>query len=95
MPDEAREIVFPHGVPVTMLDRKSGEAPASSESAPSESLNQELDAVSTKAESGLSSEAGVIEEQARQVQPLKDGENLLRRAPNPSTPKNQQHAPKS
>jgi hypothetical protein len=39
------------------------------------------DAVSTKAEAGLYSEAAVIEEQARQAQPLKDGENLLPVAP--------------
>ena len=30
------------------------------------------------AEGGLYSEAGVIKEQARQVQPLNDGENLLK-----------------
>ena len=40
--------------------------------------HEELDAASTKAEGGLSSEAGVIEEQARQAQPLKDRENLLK-----------------
>ena len=36
-----------------------------------------MDAVSTKAEGGLSSEAGVLEEQARQAKPLDDEENLL------------------
>ena len=49
-------------------------------SSPVESPHEELDAASTKAEAGLYSEAGVIKEQARQLQPLKDGENLLRRA---------------
>lgn len=81
MPDEAREVVFPQGVPVTMLDAKSdgedsglrGKRPAA------KSLHEDLDAVSTKAEAGLSSDAGVIEEQARKVQPLKEGENLLPR----------------
>ena len=38
----------------------------------------DLEAPSTMAEGGLSSEAGVIEEQARHVQPLNDGENLLK-----------------
>jgi hypothetical protein len=33
--------------------------------------------VSTKAEAGLYSEIVVIQEQARQAQPLKEGENLL------------------
>ena len=42
-----------------------------------ESPREELDAPSTKAEGGLSSEADAIGEQARQVQPLNDGEKLL------------------
>lgn len=42
---------------------------------------EDLAAVSTKAEAGLYREAAVIEEQARQVQPLKDKENLLLGAP--------------
>jgi len=79
MPDEAREVVFPRGVPVTLLDGKqeaskeaelfksSGELPPS----------QGLDAVSTKAEAGLSNEAGILEEQARQAKPVGEGENLL------------------
>ena len=79
MPDEAREVVFPQGVPVTVLDGK----PADVHNAmpgrllPPQSQPEELDAASTKAEAGLYSEAVVIEEQARQAQPLKDGENLL------------------
>lgn len=36
-----------------------------------------LKVASTKAEGGFSSEAGVIKEQARQAQPLHEGENLL------------------
>lgn len=79
MPDEAREVVFPQGVPVTMLEGKpaprqraaAGTVPAS---APPHDESAE---VSTKAEAGLYSEAGLIEEQARQVQPLQRGENLL------------------
>ena len=79
MPDEAREVVFPQGVPVTMLDGKPEETHGAMprKRLPAESPHEELDAVSTKAEAGLSSEAGVIEEQARQVRPLQDGENLL------------------
>jgi hypothetical protein len=79
MPDEAREVVFPRGIPVTLLDAKpadeQGALPGNRLSA--ESLHKELDAVSTKAEAGLYSEAVVIEEQARQAKPLKEGENLL------------------
>jgi len=79
MPDEAREVVFPQGVPVTMLGGKPKETNGvlPGKRPPAELPHEELDAVSTKAEGGLSSEAGVIEEQARQAQPLKDGENLL------------------
>ena len=79
MPDEAREVVFPHGVPVTMLEAKLADA---HDAMPEKRLSTEpphedLDAVSTKAEAGLYSEATVIEEQARQVRPLKDEDNLL------------------
>lgn len=79
MPDESREVVFPKGVPVTLIDRETDQQPdarqAGGESAgPSP---EERDDVSTKAEAGLYSEAVVIEEQARQAGPLNDGENLL------------------
>ena len=84
MPDEAREVVFPQGIPVTLLDATPADAlgamPEKRRS--TESPPEDLDAVSTKAEAGLYSEAVVIEEQARQVQPLKDGENLLPGTPN-------------
>ena len=84
MPDEAREVVFPQGIPVTLLDATPADAlgamPEKRRS--TESPPADLDAVSTKAEAGLYSEAVVIEEQARQVQPLKDGENLLPGTPN-------------
>jgi small conductance mechanosensitive channel len=79
IPDEAREIVFPQGIPVTLLDReladahgampRKGHLPAS--------RHEELATVSTKAEAGLYSEAVVIEEQAQRAHLLKDGENLL------------------
>lgn len=86
MPDEAREVVFPQGIPVTMLDRKLPEpqGAVSQQRVPVESTPEELNAVSTKAEAGLYSEAGVIKEQARQVQPLNDGENLLNAVSGPA-----------
>ncbi len=94
MPDEAREIVFPQGVPVTMLDGKPIEA---SDVRPrkqlaADSLNGKLNAVSTKAEAGFSSEAVVIEEQARQAQPSKRAENLLPVAPGAAAPEKQSKA---
>jgi len=83
MPDEAREVVFPQGVPVTVLDGKPADMPGAmpEKRLPDRSLHEKLDAVSTKAEAGLYSEAVLIEEQARQAQPLKNGENLLPVAP--------------
>jgi small conductance mechanosensitive channel len=82
MPDEAREVVFPQGVPVTVLDGKPADTPGAipAKRLPAESPHEELDVVSTKAEAGLYSEAAVIEEQAQQAQLLKEGENLLQGA---------------
>jgi small conductance mechanosensitive channel len=79
MPDEAREVVFPQGIPVTMLAGKPAQAQAAAQGKrlSAGARHEELDVVSTKAEAGLYSEAIVIEEQARQAQPLKEGENLL------------------
>jgi len=79
MPDEAREVVFPQGVPVTVIDGKPADVLGAipGKRLPDQSLHETLDAVSTKAEAGLYSEAIVIEEQARLAQPLKNGENLL------------------
>jgi len=80
MPDEAREVVFPQGIPITMLNRQ----PAGTtdlkvvKRLPAQSPHDEPDEASTKAEGGLASEAGVIKDQARQVRPLNDGENLLK-----------------
>ena len=79
MPDEAREVVFPQGVPVTMLDAKQ-EPTKKAESLKSSggvSRPDGLDAVSTKAEAGLSNEADILEEQARQAKPVDEEENLL------------------
>lgn len=83
MPDEVREVVFPQGIPVTLLAATPADVPVAlpEKRHPTESPPEDLAVVSTKAEAGLYSEAAVIEEQARQVQPLKDGENLLPGAP--------------
>ncbi|HUE71287.1 MAG TPA: hypothetical protein VMP01_10425 [Pirellulaceae bacterium] len=50
--------------------------------------------MSTKAEAGLYSEAVVIEEQARQAQLLKGGENLLPAASGTPTSEKQTKEPK-
>lgn len=86
MPDEAREVVFPQGIPITMHDGKlAGTPDAQPEKRfPVDAPSEEPDVVSTKAEGGLESEAGVLDEQARQAQPLREGENLLPKAPDSS-----------
>ncbi len=83
MPDEAREVVFPQGVPVTMLEKKTAETSGApiTETSPSKSPDGEPEAVSTEAEAGLYSEANAIKAQAREAKPLQETENLL-----PSTP---------
>jgi small-conductance mechanosensitive channel len=96
MPDEAREVVFPQGIPVTMFDRQPGETlgVVPGKRITAESPHEDVDAVSTKAEAGLYSEAGVIEDQARHVQPLKDEENLLRVASGGPTTEKHTKVPK-
>lgn len=72
MPDEAREVTFPHGVPVRMIEGERTVKPAE----PARVMPiTEPEAVSTQAEAGLESEAGEIKEQARKS--WTPGENLL------------------
>lgn len=79
MPDEAREVVFPQGIPVTMVDGtpQAAQSGGALESSADPRPPQSLDAVSTKAEAGLSNDAGILEDQVRQAGPLDQGENLL------------------
>jgi small-conductance mechanosensitive channel len=87
LPDEAREVVFPQGVPVTMLEGKPAEARAVDPRAGvAAGVSEECDEVSTKAEAGLYSESAVIEEQAQQAELLQDGENLLPSSRDPVGP---------
>ncbi len=72
LPDEAREVTFPQGVPVHMVERQettepTGQTPAKPTAQP--------ETVATKAEADLQSEAGEIKEQARRS--WTPGENLL------------------
>jgi len=62
LPDEAREVTFPHGVPVRMV---GGDAAANSGEPALEKPAAEPETVATKAEASLQSEAGEIKEQAR------------------------------
>ena len=78
MPDEAREMIFPQGVPVELIGEKDfGKLPASNPHPVQHSAEPELTSTSTKAEANLTSEAKEIKEQARESWQPGDGENLL------------------
>jgi small conductance mechanosensitive channel len=72
LPDEARELIFPHGVPVRMIESEGAVEPAAPTLA---KPTAEPETVATKGEAGLQSEAGEIKEQARRS--WTPGENLL------------------
>jgi small-conductance mechanosensitive channel len=72
LPDEAREVTFPNGVPVRMIE---GEGAAEAAQPAPAKQTAEAEIVATKAEVGLQSEAGEIKEQARSS--WTPGENLL------------------
>jgi small-conductance mechanosensitive channel len=72
LPDEAREVTFPQGVPVRMI---GGEGAAEQAEPALAKPTAEPETVATKAEAGLQSEAGEIKEQARRS--WTPGENLL------------------
>jgi len=76
MPDEAREIVFPHGVAVHLVrDRRERTEP---ESEPAAAPSEPAD-VSVQGEAGLQSDAKQIEHQARLARAPEGAENLLDR----------------
>ncbi len=75
MPDEARELIFPNGVPVTIQQMPDG--PPDSEKAGTPATDAEKEDVATDAEAGLRSEAPEIEEQARTSRSPEEGDDLL------------------
>jgi small conductance mechanosensitive channel len=82
MPDEAREIIFPHGVPVQMLSASS--AASSAEVAvihaePQAEVQHVADRhdESTSAEAGLESEVADLNEQARQSRDPEEGSDVM------------------
>jgi small conductance mechanosensitive channel len=72
LPDEAREVTFPHGVPVRMIENEGAAKPADPALV---KPTAEPETVATTAEAGLQSEAEEIKEQARRS--WTPGENLL------------------
>jgi small conductance mechanosensitive channel len=71
MPDESRELIFPNGVTVRLVEPEDADIMAEDKAQP------EPETVSTGAEGGLRSEAGEIERQARHSRTPEEGENLL------------------
>jgi small-conductance mechanosensitive channel len=77
MPDEAREVVFPKGVPVQMLqDRPYPKSAPPADDAGGRSADAAGDA-NSRIEGDYSSEAEAIERQARESRAPEGGENLL------------------
>lgn len=80
MPDEAREVIFPRGIGVTMASQASGAVQVEA-SAPAGGPDLRPEAVVTPAEGGLSSEADTLKEQAQQARQPDEQEDLLRGGP--------------
>jgi small-conductance mechanosensitive channel len=74
MPDEAREVVFPAGVPVRMVEDGSARADRPDSEPP---VAEDDEAAAHSAEGDLSSEAAEIEQQARQSRAPEAGQDLL------------------
>ncbi|CAN5277470.1 mechanosensitive ion channel family protein [soil metagenome] len=85
LPDESREIVFPDGVPVHWSERPASIGPAI---VPPTSVIPDVEPqpVSSRAEGGLTSEAGEIEEQAKHARMPEAGANLLQTDGNGNRP---------
>ncbi|TWT88251.1 Small-conductance mechanosensitive channel [Pseudobythopirellula maris] len=81
LPDESREMIFPQGVPVRMLEADAADSPAGASPPPSSQQAappaEEAEDESTAAEGGLESERKTIEEQAAGSRQLEEGKNLL------------------
>lgn len=86
MPDEAREVVFPEGIPVRMVEPEGAQLDQPTDSGhPGSSPPDEAAVIATTAEGNLLSEAAEVQHQARTSRPAVEGENLLRPAEPPPT----------
>jgi small-conductance mechanosensitive channel len=78
MPDEAREIVFPEGIPVQLTrDEKVGKVVKDPERSPEFIEKSKPPQVTTGAEGEIGSEAEQIKEQGRRARSPEDSPNLL------------------
>jgi len=79
MPDAAREVVFPRGVPIQMTDGEKSH-PSRTHGKPSRPMTTAAgSAVSTTAEGGLCSETEKLKEQAEKARSPEDGADLLKK----------------
>ena len=81
MPDEAREVIFPQGVAVHLVDDRERPEPPSRRDGPQRAAEPLVETAQVEAEGGLDSEAKQIEDQARHARSPEEGENLLRSNP--------------
>lgn len=81
MPDEAREVIFPNGVPVEMIKSDQSETSKQTRKIVSPTGSVESDSVINEAEGGLESEIDTINEQAKNSRNPESGENLLEEQP--------------
>lgn len=79
MPDEAREVIFPEGIPVHWIksDSENQPSPISADLA-RQRASEEKESIAIETEAKLYSEAKAIQEQARHARILEDGKNLLK-----------------
>ena len=83
MPDASREVIFPKGVPVHIIEAtKMGDtltmpSTVSSAKPPRQPTELADRSESSSAENGLKSEQGALEEQARNARSPESGANLL------------------
>jgi hypothetical protein len=93
MPDAAREIVFPRGVPIQMTDGEERPRPRSEPAKRTPATKETAgSAVSTSAEGGLCSETEKLKEQAEKARPPEEGADLLKKPPEPPAAKESESA---
>ncbi|MEZ4615966.1 MAG: mechanosensitive ion channel family protein [Caldilineaceae bacterium] len=78
MPDEAREVIFPHGVPLISPPLTPAAPPPVSQEERTPTIDESVpDPLSTKAEGELRNEDEQLRQQAQQSRLPEEGENLL------------------
>ncbi|CAK9092835.1 Large-conductance mechanosensitive channel [Durusdinium trenchii] len=78
LPDEAREVVFPNGVPIQTMDMEAAKKDTTESSSRETFFEEEPDEVSTPAEGNLRSEKQDVEAQAETAREPEEGTDLLR-----------------